>query len=245
MHRFFLPPDHPITNTVTLPEQHANQIARVLRMQPSDKIILLNNSGHEWLVQLEQVTKRTVTATVLEKRPNLAEPSVHLTLYLALLKKDNFELVLQKGTELGVSRFVPLVTRRTIIKEVKPNRWPRWQRILTEAAEQCGRGLIPELAEVHTVEEALAQKTADLTLIPYTKETTTPLTTHLATNPKTIALFVGPEGGWHPNEIDQAKAANAHPITLGPRILRAETAAILAPALILLNNVGAQKSPIG
>jgi 16S rRNA (uracil1498-N3)-methyltransferase len=146
--------------------------------------------------------------------------------------------VLQKGAELGVSRFVPLLTERTIVNEraIKPNKLARWQRILTEAAEQCRRARIPQLAPAQTLAEALADPVRpELALIPALVAETHLLAVVNGRSPlpTPIALFIGPEGGFSPAEIEQAQAHGIIPVSLGPRTLRAETAALAATTLIM------------
>ena len=237
MHRFFIPPDAITGETAVLPDDKAHQIRNVLRMQPGERIILLDNSGDEYLAQLEQVTRDTVTAQILQRQRAAAEPAVSLTVYQSLLKKSNFEWVLQKGTELGVRRFVPLVTRHTIRNErsVSPNKMARWRRILTEAAEQCGRGRVPELMPVAALPDALAHVEANVALMPTVAESARSVRAALSSTaaPGALALFIGPEGGFAPEEREQAWAHDAIPVTLGSRILRAETAAVVAVTLIM------------
>jgi 16S rRNA (uracil1498-N3)-methyltransferase len=147
---------------------------------------------------------------------------------------------LQKGTEIGVSRFVPVIARRTLVRDadvVTSERLTRWERIIAEAAEQSGRGRLPELAEplqfAVAVGDALA--TTQRVLIAWEEAGSGDLTAALAELPAgaRVALFVGPEGGYEAAEVDLAQSQGARSITLGPRILRTETAALVGPALVL------------
>ena len=238
MHRFFVKPTILQGSVVELPHDTAHQVRNVLRLGPGDRLLLLDNLGWQVEAELVEVTRRQVSVRLLEREPAAGEPEQKLILYQSLLKKDNFEWVLQKGTELGVSRFVPLFTERTVMAEqaLKPNKLARWQRILTEAAEQCRRARIPEMAPAQTFAEALADPTRpELTLIPalvaetYLLEVVNgrfPL-------PNAIALFIGPEGGFSPAEIEQAQTHGLIPVSLGPRTLRAETAALATTTLIM------------
>jgi 16S rRNA (uracil1498-N3)-methyltransferase len=237
MHRFFVEPSFLQGDLAELPADTAHQVRNVLRMGPGDRLLLLDNLGWQVEAELAKVTRRQVMVRLLERRPAAGEPGLSLTLYQSLLKKDNFEWVLQKGTELGISRFVPLITERTVVSErtLKPTKLARWQRILAEAAEQCRRARIPQLAPAQTFAEALASQPPDtLGLIPALSATAS-LTTLLADLPSRIALFIGPEGGFSPTEVGQAQANGLLAVTLGPRTLRAETAAIAAAALLLLH----------
>lgn len=149
--------------------------------------------------------------------------------------------MLQKGTEVGVSAFVPVITQRSLVRNAKSaaNKRERWERIITEAAEQSGRGRLPRLHEPLLFAEALARAaSSDCTLIPWEKATAGTLRAALRKLPDDlrqpiIALFIGPEGGYSEEEIDQATTAGAIPVTLGRRILRTETAAVVAAAVVL------------
>jgi 16S rRNA (uracil1498-N3)-methyltransferase len=171
------------------------------------------------------------------KRPSPNEPAIQLTLYQALMKRDKFEWVLQKGTEIGVTHFVPLVTQRSLVQDIdiKESKQLRWQKILTEAAEQSGRGCIPTLHPPQTLAEALAAHPAQRGLIAWEEAEGLTIRGALAggERPSQISLFIGPEGGFAAEEVAAAQVAGIQAITLGKRILRAETAALVASALIL------------
>lgn len=235
MHRFFVPGSWQISDEVVLEEAQAHQISQVLRLRPQTLITLLDNMGWAYTVTLTEVNKRQVRGRVTERTPAMGEPTTHLTLYQGLLKADKFEWVLQKGTEIGVACFVPLITERSVVQEVSANKLTRWQRILTEAAEQSGRGRVPQLLSAIPFASALTSLSPDtLALIPYEQEKVTSLRTSLAAPlSHSLALFIGPEGGWSEAEIRLAQTHGVIAITLGPRILRAETAAVVAAALAL------------
>jgi len=235
-HRFFVSPEQIGEEQVVLRGEQARQICYVLRMGAGDEIVALDNLGWEYGVRLTAVSAQQVSGDILEKRETASEPAGHITLYQSLMKRDKFEWVLQKGTEVGVSRFVPLVTQRSLVQDIdiKPSKMARWQKIITEAAEQARRGRIPELMLPMRWSEALAGLDADVALIPWEEVREPDLRQVLAgVRPSRLALFVGPEGGFAQEEVAAAVAHNVQPITLGPRILRAETAAIVTAALIL------------
>lgn len=228
MHHFFV--NDLRSERAIFSDEQAHQIAHVLRMRPGERVKVLDNAGWQYVAELAEVGRR-VTAVLRQKQPAANEPSSQLTLYQALLKRDNFEWVLQKGTEIGVSRFVPLITARTVAH--LPKKSDRWQRILTEAAEQSRRGRIPELAAPLPLAEAWpAAATADLALLPWEDATEQTIPQALqGIRPSSIAIFIGPEGGWTETEVRDGRGHGLIPVTLGPRILRAETAAIVATAL--------------
>ncbi|MBK8987207.1 MAG: 16S rRNA (uracil(1498)-N(3))-methyltransferase [Chloroflexi bacterium] len=234
MHHFFVTDIQ--SDQAEFSSEQAHQIGRVLRLPVGARVVVLDNAGWQYEAELVAVGRR-VTAVLHHKQPAANEPASQITLFQALLKRDNFEWVLQKGTEIGVTRFVPLITERAVAHP--PNKSDRWQRILTEAAEQSRRGRIPEIAPPLRLADAWQQAAAaDIALLPWEGTAAETIGTVLGTmfggkRPSTIALFIGPEGGWTEAEVANGRAHNAIPVTLGPRILRAETAAVVSAALIM------------
>jgi 16S rRNA (uracil1498-N3)-methyltransferase len=238
MHRFFVPPESIQGDVVQFPRPIAEQMRSVLRLALGEHVIVLLNDGWEHEVQIRAIGKQETSGWLLERRRNQREPRIPVSLYQCLLKKDNFEWVLQKCTEIGVSRFVPVISQRTVVKisdESARTRLDRWGRILTEAAEQSGRGTIPTLPGVMSVADALVDCAAyEARIIAWEQEGAVTLRAALeAQNPASIALFVGPEGGFTVEEVGLAWDYGVTPITLGPRTLRAETAAVVGSALAL------------
>ncbi len=230
MHRFFVLP-FADDQVVFSPEQ-AHQITAVLRMKSGATLIVLDNTGWEYVAELVVVDRKRATAVVRQKRPSTNEPALQITLYQSGLKRDNFEWVLQKGTELGVSRFVPLITERTVAR--LPKKFGRWQRILTEAAEQSRRGRIPDLAGSVTFADAVSQlPDGETAVIPWVGADKGGLGDVLMGDVTAVALFIGPEGGFTPEEIALAQQRGVQPVTLGKRTLRSETAALAATAVIM------------
>lgn len=241
MHRFFVSDDNFQGENVVLKGQQAHQIRNVLRMSPGDHIIVLDNQGWEYEVMLEAVGQNEITGQVIEKREATGEPAVRITLYQSLLKQDKFEWVLQKCTEVGVTRFVPLVTQRSVIRgrdAISSKKLGRWRSIITEAAEQSGRGLIPELSPPIDLEGGLAGLGGFKCALIASPETQgvgvrSALRRGDKCAPAAIALFIGPEGGFTQEEVERCRASGAVTISLGRRILRTETAAVVAASLIL------------
>lgn len=237
---------------LALPDEIAHQARDVLRLGSGDTLRLLDGAGGEYAAQITQVARRSVTARVGSREEGLPQPAVRLTLCLGLLKAARFEWALQKGTELGVATFQPLLTERAVAatEEFGAAKRRRYERILAEALEQCGGAWLPALAAPRTLADALASAPADaIILIPWEEESAAPLTATLAreaarragmANPE-VWLCIGPEGGFSAREVALAQDAGALPVTLGPRILRAETAAIVAAALAL-DALGALRS---
>lgn len=240
MHRFFVPPELLAQETVRLTGGLAHQIHNVLRMQPGQQVTLLDNSGWEYTVGLTAVSTKEVQGQVLGRSVKANEPRTKITLYQSVLKGSRFEWALQKGTELGVSEFVPVIASRCIVQNLADAeaKFPRWQRVILEAAEQCGRAKFPALLPA-VMFAAACERAGDgkgLALMPWEEETTFSLKWVLrpqgAERPFNISLLVGPEGGFTAEEAALAGDYGIRPVTLGPRILRAETAGIVAAAAV-------------
>ncbi len=236
MQRFFIPPDWIGAQEVTLSGVPAHQIRVVLRMRAGARVVVLDGAGWEYEIALTEVGARQVRGEIVEKRPAGGEPRAQVTVYLSLLKKDRFEWALQKCTEIGAARFVPIHCARTVIPlaSLSAKKLARWERILTEAAEQCGRGRVPSLEAPRPLADALADVPRyDRALIPWVGERARALSDALGEEARSVALFVGPEGGFAPEEVTAAQQAGALGVSLGPRVLRAETAAVVGVTLAL------------
>lgn len=217
----------------------SHQLGNVLRLQPGNRITVLDDSGWEYTVVLDTVGRHAASGQIEERVMSPGEPTLRLTLYVALLKADRFELVLQKGTELGVAAFVPLLTTRSVADQaaaISAARRERWERIIREASEQSRRGRLPVLAAPQPFAQACQDAPADArALLLWEGNNATSLTTALAPitrEGRPCAIFSGPEGGWTEDEVATALGYNVTLVTLGPRILRAETAPIAAAAAI-------------
>lgn len=252
-HRFFINRQQIRKDEAFLSGYQARQIHQVLRLRAGDRITVLDNEGWEYEIELQSARPDHVSGRVIKSWQVESEPRLHLTLYQSMLKKDRFEWIVQKGTELGVSSFVPMVTERSVVRHnrLKRNKMVRWQRIIREAAEQSGRGFLPTLSQPVDFATAVEEiQPGALAMIPWTGEGEATIATIVraryaqdASPPGQIALFLGPEGGFSDDEIERARSADILPITLGPRILRAETAAIVAATLTLQAAGDLQRSP--
>lgn len=239
-HRFFVAPESIQGQQVQLNDPHlVHQLSSVLRLRSGARVLLLDNSGSEYLVELDQIERKQAQGHVLEQRQSGNETSVVLTVYIALLRGERFELVLQKGTELGVQRFVPVQFARSLGGErADEKKMERWRRILREAAEQSCRARIPELHAPLSFEKACLDAEGSRAFLLY-EGNSTPMRQVLASSfaeaqpDHGYALFSGPEGGITPEELTIANAHGIMPVSLGPRILRAETAPIAATAALL------------
>src|SRR3989338_10864771 len=208
-----------------------HQVGRVLRMQPGDAMIVLNGSGKEFVVEIVSMSKQEVQGRLMEQRPGNPEPELFIRLFQAMTKPiSKFESVLQHGTELGVAEFYPLITERTELRDLrKPE---RLRAILKEAAEQSERSRMPLLGEMVSLKKILEKGLmknleADLNLFAYERENAFFLADALSSitkKPKSINLWIGPEGGFSDNEVEGARRQGWSIFGLGPHILRTETA---------------------
>jgi 16S rRNA (uracil1498-N3)-methyltransferase len=258
LHRFFVDAaalsDAREGGTVMLGGTQAHQINRVLRLKAGQRLVLLDGHGREFLVTLDEVRSSQVSGMVADVLSSRPEPLLQVTLYQALVPRDRFETVLQKGTEVGITRFVPTWCERSIVPggdAVDEKRLERWRRIVTEAAEQCERGTVPYVAAPLRFTEAVAQAAgAGPVLVAWEREDARsvraglqqtfaqsrsphPPTPSAAREGRSMSLFVGPEGGFTDQEIAAATDAGALTVSLGPRILRTETAGPVLAALAL------------
>jgi 16S rRNA (uracil1498-N3)-methyltransferase len=282
LHRFFVDPDPLGGEQVALTGEQAHQMSRVLRLKPGDRVILVDGIGHDVTVRLDEVRSARVVGTVEAVEASRPEPSLILTLYQALVPRERFETVLQKGTEVGISRFVPTWCERSIVPggdSIDEKRLERWRRIVTEAAEQCERGLVPEIATPLRFPDALREAATEAkpALLAWEREdaqsirqgldwalgrspsppsplsraqgegeTFSPLSrggkggggegSAGAPGRRSLGLFVGPEGGFAEAEIEAARRQNVQTVSLGPRILRTETAGPILAALALYHD---------
>ncbi len=243
MHRFFIAPECIRSNLVEFPEETARQISRVLRLKTGQQVTVLDNLGSEYLVELGEMQGKKMRGTVVQTSVAAAEPAVKLSLYLCLSQREKFELMLQKCTEIGASAFTPVISSRSLVQDGEDKagrRRERWEGILREAAEQSGRGRIPRLHAPRSFREAVDESAQNngLTLIPTLdlpgrvgiKQALAGLDRKA---PPEIGVFIGPEGGFSDEEVELARAAGCRPVDLGRRVLRMETAAMVASTLVL------------
>lgn len=213
---------------VAIDGQPAHYLSRVMRVAEGDAVILCDDTTGEWAARVASAGKRDLVLmpeTLLREREQVPD----FTLCAALLKKPNFDLVLEKATELGVRRIQPLITRRCVADALNAE---RARTIVTEAAEQCARTALPELAAPVKLEALLRDWPADRTLFFADETGGEPAAAAFAAHRGPAALVVGPEGGFDDAERAAIRALpQARAITLGPRILRGETATIAATAL--------------
>jgi 16S rRNA (uracil1498-N3)-methyltransferase len=232
--RFFAPPSafNFTRHIVALGADEARHLREVLRLKAGDEVQVFDGVGREFRAVVSQARRDFAE---LEMRDEIESPKpespLQLTLAVALLKGEKFDLVVQKGTELGVNRFVPLVTRYADIKlrdeADAAKRVTRWQRIALEATKQCGRSVVPEVEKPVSFEALIGEENQCLM---FSERDGQALSTDLRMD--SVTAVVGSEGGWSDEELEQARAAEVSIVTLGGRVLRAETAAITATVLL-------------
>jgi len=237
MHRLFLPVDWIAESTVVITGKPVHQIRNVLRLGVGDRIIVLDNSGWQHEVELKIVEATRVEGKVLSKSQANTEPRTKITLYQALLKGSNFEFVLQKCTEIGVAGFVPFISERSMARAPDSKKLGRWRSIITEAAELSRRGKLPVLQSPTSFTDA-CKSASGISILPWEGEKLRSISDVLRNHQKTgndsaISIFIGPEGGFSSDEVEFARSYGIVPVSLGRRILRAETAGLVAATITL------------
>lgn len=247
-HRFFVAPEKIEGDTIEITGEDVRHIVKVLRLKNGDEVIIADGTGQEYYGKLAAAKKERVTVKVERKAFAASEPPVKVTLLQGIPKGDKMELIVQKCTELGIFRIVPVAAARTIVQlspEKARNRVERWQRVAEEAAKQSQRAIIPCVEEVRTVEAAISKFGQGLMLVPWEEERSRTMKEVLQQHgqAKDVTLLIGPEGGLEASEVELAMSQNAVPVTLGPRILRTETAGWAALTMILyeLGDLGGTK----
>lgn len=241
--RFYAPPDafNSHRGNVTLASDEARYLREVLRLKAGDEVFVFDGAGKEFQCRIEESRRESALLEVLaETTPARPESPLELTLGLALLKGEKFDLVVQKVTELGVTRIVPLTTKFADIRlrdeSDASKRTARWQRIALEAAKQSGRAVVPEVATPTSFHAMLASDeealTSRLMFSERDGETLLDASKHLPARLSSVTALVGSEGGWSDEELSAAAEAGWLIITLGGRTLRAETAAISVTTLL-------------
>ena len=219
---------------LALPEHSAHHAREVLRLRSGAPVRVFDGAGAEFEARLDEVTRRSVFACLGGAIAPRAESPLRLVLAVSPLKGDRMELVVQKATELGVAGIWPVVTFRTDAAArpaLRGSRGERWERVAAGAAEQCGRAVVPEVAPTTTLDELVARTFDGQRVVLLETPGHAPLTSLAVDPPRPLLLLVGPAGGFEPGEAEALRAAGFTAASLGPRILRAETAAVAAVAI--------------
>jgi 16S rRNA (uracil1498-N3)-methyltransferase len=235
VHRFYAPAIGPAGSAAPLPPEEAQHLIRVLRLSIGETVRIFDGRGREHVATVEALTKSDAIVRIGEAATPAEEPFVTITLAMALLKADKFDEVVRDATMLGVRAIQPIATTRTDVPPSRTARVDRWRRIAVSSAKQCGRAVVPSIGEPITFSEFIAKPIAERLLMLAEPGLQGVISTRqLAAEPapSSAALLVGPEGGWADAEHRLALECNATLVTLGPRTLRAESAPLVALAVL-------------
>lgn len=227
MHRFFIQKNLEGRETLMLPDDIRRQVKTVLRLKAGERVILFDGSGSDFIYEIE--TASSGVLRFLEKVTNRREPKIKILLYQSLLKKDNFEWMLQKCTEIGVAEFHPILSARSVKKDFKRE---RAEKMVREAAEQAGRAIVPKIEKIAPFRIALEQARNSGRAAVFADTEAQEYISGILKY-QSMALFVGPEGGWTHEEATYAKNFGLRTVSLGKLTLRAETAALVGAAFLL------------
>lgn len=221
------------SSELLLDKEAGNHVSRVLRMTVGQQIELFNGDGHSYFGNIVSIDRNQVTIGIIESQASDNESPLTIHLYQGVSRGDKMDLTLQKGVELGVKQFTPLITERCGVK-LDAKRWQKkhehWQKVIESACEQCGRNTIPTLHPVIKLQAALTHLTDNSFFMhPDAKAGFKTVSANIDSE---IQLWVGPEGGFSEEEISWVTAHGCNPVQLGPRVLRTETAALAAVAVM-------------
>ena len=241
MRRFFVPADAIEGDLALVEGALAHRLASVLRLRPGDEVALFDGGGRDVAVTLREVSARKVIGDVTASSPSPAEPRTRVHLYQSITKGDRFEWLVEKATEIGMASIAPLITSRAVVRTPgEGTRAERWRRIATEAAEQCERGAVPVIDTPVVLKDAVASARG-IVLLPYEEagERAPSIGDVLRERidelyaTAEVSILIGPEGGLEASEAEEATVAGAVVVTLGERVLRSETAGLVALTLVL------------
>jgi 16S rRNA (uracil1498-N3)-methyltransferase len=232
MEYFYVSPNSISRNECIIDGEEFAHLTHVMRRTVGDSVRVVDGLGTAYDAVIEQIARSQALCRIEARMERLHEPPIHLTLGVAILKNGaNFDFLVEKGTELGVSAFTPLLTERTISRHARRE---RWQKIARAAMKQSGRSFLPTVAEARSLDEFLrSAPSAAVRLLPHEKVEQPRLRDALPAGTSAAVAAIGPEGGFSEREVEQAVSAGFIPVSLGPRRLRAETAALITAGLLL------------
>lgn len=240
MHHFFVSPNQIDDKYVTITGGDVNHIKNVLRMKVNEELLISNGQDKDYYCKIEAISDDEIKALILDEEFEGTELPTELYLFQGLPKSDKMELIIQKAVELGVKEIIPVATKRCVVKlddKKEASKIKRWQAISESAAKQSRRTIIPEISSVMSFKEAINRaKEFELGIIPYenfkdmkeTKEVLSKVQKGIK-----IGIFIGPEGGFEESEVQYALDNGIHPISLGKRILRTETAGLAIASVLM------------
>lgn len=235
MQRFYITDNMICDGKITVCGDDANHISKVLRLKEGESILFCDGKNTDYYCSIESAEKSEVVAKIEKTEQNNTEPPISITLYQSIPKSDKMEYIIQKCVELGVKKIVPVDAKRCVARLKDDKKLARWQKIADEAAKQCGRGERVTVEKPVPFKEAILKPDENvLKIIPYENEKDGNLKNILNdNNANEFAVYIGPEGGFDDLEIEMALKNDVHSVTLGPRILRTETAPIAVISAIM------------
>lgn len=240
MHKFFVNKDSFSLNSAVIQGDDVKHIYKVLRLQVGDKVNVNNCEGSEFLAEISEINKSFVRVNIIESLQLNNESPIQVQLYQGLPKSSKMDFIVQKGTELGVKNITPVITERVVVKSelAEFRKTDRWKRIALEACKQSKRSIIPEVGTPIEFQEMLSKlEHIDLVIVPYENEDGSGIKNVIKELSgkliKSVGVVIGPEGGFEKFEIEKLKSIGAHIVTLGPRILRTETAGLTVVSILM------------
>ncbi|MBR2099949.1 MAG: 16S rRNA (uracil(1498)-N(3))-methyltransferase [Eubacterium sp.] len=234
MQKLFI--DYTPENIITLDGEQARHIAKSLRMRVGDMLMINDSNGSDFGCKIEEITRDTVTLSVCYKQASNSEPTCSVTIYQGNPKGSKLEDIIQKCVELGAVRIVPVLTKRCVSRpddKSAKKKTERYNKIALEAAQQSGRGIIPEVCSLVSLKEALENDESQTKIVFY-EGGGEPLRSLVGENTQSVSIYIGPEGGFEKDEVDFLVSNGAKAATLGKRILRTQTAPVAALSAIML-----------
>ncbi len=240
MPKFFVLPEKVYDNKILIDTDDVAHITRVLRLGVDDVITVCDSRSRDFEAKIAEISDKKIVCDIISEKKSDSEADIFITLYQGIPKGTKMELIIQKNTELGIKRIVPVAMKRCVSKlenqKAEEKKVQRWQKIAEEAAKQSGRGMIPEIAMPISLKEAAEElKKCDLAFVPYERESKNTLKPLLQSSKdsKSVGFLIGPEGGFDIDEIEALKNLDIPSITLGKRILRTETAGVAVTSMIM------------
>ena len=249
MPKFFVTQDKITENQIIIDTEDVAHISRVLRLGIGDHVTVCDSQGTDYEAEIAEMEQKQIVCSITEKRASESEPNIKVTLFQGLPKASKMEYIIQKTTELGISEIVPVKLSRCVVKidnkKDERKKLDRWQKISEAAAKQSGRGIVPQISEIMTLDEVIKRsKEFDLFFVPYECEEQKTLKEVLLSRSdiKTVGFIIGPEGGFDPAETEKLRENGIDTVTLGKRILRTETAgeAVLAMTMYEIGDISNQ-----
>ena len=247
MHRFFVMPNQVnlTSREIVIHDEDVKHISKVLRLKEKDIVEVCDGENNEYICSIESIHKNEVVLSIEEDRKSTQEASIEIVLYQGVPKGAKMDLIIQKTTELGIKEIIPVMMERTVVQFDSPKdavkKVERWQKIAEEAAKQSKRGMIPKIHLPMRFKEAIEDSGKNpLNIMPYENEENSGfkniirnLSKEDQASIKRIGIWIGPEGGFEESEVAKAIENDIHPVTLGPRILRTETAGFTMLSLVM------------